>query len=162
MKLGPTLLTIAIAMWVRSLQGVPQPQSSEGPKWQKVDQLCGEVELAGPTKKSIVVNGKTEVRLYSTPVRNAEVALYRATATDKTCCAGSAPVARTRSNKIGVFEFSGFRRGLYWLKVRNGHVEGAIPLRLTDDFRAESCHAPSVERTFVVDARPPTVETRIH
>ena len=162
MKLIITLSVVAIAIWVHSLQNVSQPQSNEGPKWQRVDQLCGEVELAAPTKKSIVVKGKTEVRLYTTRVKNAEVILYPGTATDKTCCGSSAPVARTRSNNFGSFEFSGFHRGLYWLKVTNGNVNGAIPLQLTDDFSAKSCHAPSTQRGFVVDAQPPTVETRIH
>src|SRR5712672_809478 len=76
MKLIITLSVAAIAIWVHSLQNVSQSQSNEGPKWQRVDQLCGEVELAAPTKKSIVVNGKTEVRLYTTRVKNAEVILY--------------------------------------------------------------------------------------
>jgi hypothetical protein len=154
-----TLSVIAIAMWV---QNVPQPLSNEGPKWQRVDQLCGEVELEAPTKKSIVVNGNAEIRLYSTPVRNAEVILYQGTTTDKTCCGSSAPVARTRSNNFGTFEFSGVHRGLYWLKVKNARVNGAIPLQLTDDFSAKSCHAPSTARSFIVDGHPPTVETRIH
>jgi hypothetical protein len=161
MKLITTLPTIAIAMLFPSLQGGSHPQSIEGPKWQGVDQLCGEVLLAAPTNKSIVVNGKPEIRLYSTPVKNAELTLYRATATDKTCCGSPAPAARTRSNNFGKFEFLGFHRGLYWLKVKNGNVNGAIPLQLTDEFSAKSCRAPEVERRFVVDAQPPTVETRI-
>lgn len=161
MKLMISLSIIAIAIWVHFPQGGPQPQSSEGPKWQRVDQLCGKVELAAPTKKSIVVNGRTEIRLYSTPVKNAELILYQGAATDKACCGSSAPIARTRSNNFGAFEFSGFQRGLYWLKVENGKLDGAIPLQLTDDFSAKSCRAPSTERRFVVDAQPPTVETRI-
>jgi hypothetical protein len=161
MKLTVWLLTIAIAIWISSRQAESSPQSNDGPKWQRVDQLCGELELAAPTKKSIVVNGKTEIRLYSTPVRNAEVILYHATAADKTCCT-SAPLARTRSTKFGAFEFSGYIRGLYWLKIEAGTVNGAIPLQLTDDFNAKFCHAPSTSRSFIVDARPPTVETRIH
>jgi hypothetical protein len=162
MKLTRWLPTIAIAIWVSSPQGVPPPQSNDGPKWQKVDQLCGELELAAPTKKSIVVNGKTEIRLYSTPVKNAEVILYNARASDKACCGNSAPLARTRSTKVGAFEFPGLSHGLYWLKVEAGNVNGAIPLQLTDDFNAKFCHAPSTTRTFIVDAQPPTVETRIH
>jgi hypothetical protein len=162
MKLTTTLSTIAIALWVHSLQGVPPPQSTDEPKWQKVDQLCGELELAAPTQKSIVVNGKAEIRLYSTPVKNAEVILYNGTATDKTCCGTSAPVARTRSTKFGAFEFSGFRRGLYWLRVETRNVNGVIPLQLTNDFSAKLCHAPSTSRSFIVDAQPPTVETTIH
>jgi hypothetical protein len=161
MKLTVPLLAIAIAMWVHSARGVPQAQSNGSPKWQRVDQLCGHVQLAAPSKKTVVVNGKTEVRLYSAPAKNADVALYQRSVTDKTCCGSSTALARTRSNNVGAFELSGFHRGLYWLEVKNGNVSGAIALELTDDFSAKSCHAPEVERTFVVDAQPPTVETRI-
>jgi hypothetical protein len=162
MKITTTLLMIVIAMGAHFLQSVPQPQSNEGPKWQRVDQLCGDVELAAPTKKTIAVNGKTETRQYVTEVRNAEVALYRGAATDKACCGSAVPMARTLSARSGQFEFSSFQRGLYWLAVRKGSFSGAIPLQLTDDFSLKSCHAPSTERRFVVDSQPPTVETRIH
>jgi hypothetical protein len=130
-------------------------------KWQSVDQLCGQVELSTPTKKIIVVNGKKETRLYATHVKNAEVMLYRATMDDKACCGTTAPMARTHSGRFGGFEFSGVQEGLYWLRVTKGSFAGAIPLRLTTDFDAKSCHAPSTIRSFIVDAQPPTVETMI-
>jgi len=47
-----------------SSQAVTQFLSNSEVKWQSVDQLCGQVELSGPTKKTIVVNGKRETRLY--------------------------------------------------------------------------------------------------
>lgn len=37
-------------------------------------------------KKTIVIDGKTEVRLYETPVGYAELILNRGNALDKTCC----------------------------------------------------------------------------
>jgi hypothetical protein len=152
---------VALQMQSSSAQSLPQTKSDGEVKWQNVDQLCGQVELAAPTKKTIVVNGKKETRLYNTPLKNAEVILYRGTATDKTCCGSLTPVARTRSGKLGEFDFSGFQRGLYWLQVREVSFVGAIPLKLTEDFSAKSCHAPSTYRAFIVDAQPPTVETLI-
>jgi hypothetical protein len=140
---------------------VPQLRSDTEVKWQTVDQLCGDVELAAPTKKTIVVNGKTETRLYVTQMRNAEVTLYKGAARDKACCGSAAPLARALSGRSGQFEFSGFQRGLYWLAVQKGSFSGAIPLQLTDDFNTKSCREPSTARSFIVDAQPPTVETRI-
>ena len=54
-------------------QGAPLLQSGEEPKWQTVDQLCGQLERAAPTKKTFVIGGKTETRLYATPVKEAQV-----------------------------------------------------------------------------------------
>lgn len=153
---------VTIVMGTHFLHSVPQSQSNEGPEWQKVDQLCGEVELAAPTEKSMVASGKTEIRLASTPVKNAEVVLYRGTTTDKTCCGSSAPLARTRSSRLGGFELLGFKRGLYWLHVKRGSINATIPIQLTEDFAPQSCHDASVGRFFTVDAQPPNVVTRIY
>jgi len=138
-----------------------QLQSAIEVNWQSVDQFCGLVELSAPTKKTIVVDGKTETRLYATHIKNAELVLYEATTSDKACCGPTAPVARTRSGRFGEFHFSGVQKGLYWLQVTKGSFTGAIPLRLTNDFDAKRCHAPSTIRRFIVDAQPPTVETLI-
>ncbi len=162
MRLVLAVPTIALVTVMGFSQSTPHPQSDSEPKWQKVDQVCGELEFATPTKKTIVVDGKTEARLYATPVKDAEVILYRASALDKTCCGSTAPVASTRSNRFGAFKFSGCPRGLYWLRVKRGSFTGAIPLRVTDDFNGKSCRDPSVGRSFVVDAQPPRVETRIY
>ena len=161
MRLTIAVPLIALAVGFSSAQSMQQAEST-GVKWQKVDQICGDVELAASTKKTIVVNGKKETRLYVTQFRNAELTLYRGAATDKACCGSGVALAQTQSGRFGHFEFSGVQRGLYWLAVRKGSFSGAIPLQLTDDFSPKWCHSPSTDRGFIVDAQPPTVETRIH
>lgn len=104
------VLMMAIVSLIGPLQGAPPPQSGGQANSQKVDQLCGDLKLVAPTKKTIVIDGKTEVRLYETPMDNAEVILYRGNALDKTCCGSAGPAASTRSNRFGRFEFSGFSR----------------------------------------------------
>lgn len=162
MRLDAPLLMIALTFGVHSLRKTPHAHLDEHPVWQTVDQLCGDLELAAPTRKSIVVGGKKEIRLYSTPVRNAEVVLYQASATDKTCCGSSMPVARTRSTKYGRFELSGVRHGWYWLRIIKGEFRATIPLHVTNDFDAKSCHDPSAGRIFTVDSQPPKVKTYIY
>lgn len=162
MRLTFAVPAVALAIVVGLLQSAPHPTSDNEPQWQKVDQLCGDLEFATPKKKTIVVNGKTEMRLYANPVKDAEVILYRGTTLDKTCCADATPASRTRSSKFGDFEFSGFQNGWYWLRVNKGDFSATIPLHITSDFDAKSCHARSVRRIFTVDAQPPKVQTRIY
>jgi len=157
-----TVLMIAFVSLVGHPQAAPATRPGGQPDWQQVGQLCGTVELVTPTKKTIIVAGKTEVNLYSTPVRHAEVSLYRASASDRTCCGSTGPVGRTQSDKFGRFELPGFPRGLYWLNVKKGNLVWAIPLRVTDDFSAQTCRAGYIGRSFIVDAQPPRVETRIY
>lgn len=156
------VLMMAIVSLMGLPQGAPPSQSGEQANWQKVDQLCGDLKLVAPTKKTIVIDGKREVRLYETLVEYAEVFVYRGNALDKTCCGSAGPVASTRSNRFGRFEFSGFPRGLYWLQVKKANFAGAIPLRVTDDFNAKGCQARYIGRKFILDAQPPRVETRIY
>jgi hypothetical protein len=162
MRLTFAVPTVALGAVVGLLQSAPPPSSDNEPQWQKVDQLCGDLEFATPKEKTIVVNGKTETRLYANRVKEAEVIVYRGTASDKTCCADATPASRTRSNKIGEFEFSGFQNGWYWLRVRKGDFSATIPLHTTSDFDAKSCRDRSVGRIFAVDAQPPKVQTRIY
>lgn len=131
------------------------------PQWQNVDQLCGQLELATPTKRTIVVNGKRKENSYVTYVKDADVVLYRGTHSDKVCCDSSERLARSRSRQFGAFEFSGFEPGLYWLQLKKGSLKGAIPLRVTDKFNARACRAPEIGRSFVVDSDPPVVQVRV-
>ena len=160
----PTLAvpTVALATLMGLLRSTPHPPNDNEQQWKKVDQLCGNLEFATPKKETIVVNGKTEVRLYANPVKDADVILYRGTASDKTCCADATRATRTRSNKFGKFEFSGFQSGWYWLRVNKADFSATIPLHVTRDFDAKSCRDRSVGRIFFVDAQPPKVETRIY
>ena len=112
------------------------------PLWQKVDQLCGQLELAEPTNKTIMVNGKHEERSDVTYVNDAEVFLYRGTLSDKECCGSGLPLGRTRSKRFGAFELVGFRHGLYWLQVKKGKLKGEIPLLVTHDFNARNATLP--------------------
>ena len=162
MRLTLAFPTVALATMMGLLQSTPHPPNDNELQWQKVDQLCGDLEFATPKKKTIVVNGKTETDLYANPVKNAQVILYRGTALDKTCCADATPATRTRSNKFGRFEVLGFRSGWYWLRVSEGDFGSTIPLHVTSDFDTKSCRDRSVGRSFIVDAHPPRVETRIY
>ena len=138
-------------------------QASRGEsQWQKTSQLCGVLEFATPKKKTIVVNGRTETRLYENPVEEADVLLYRGKVLDKTCCPDTTPTARTRSNRYGTFEFSGFQSGWYWLRVERDGLDVTIPLQVTSDPDIKFCRDPSVGRIYTVDSKPPSVQTQIY
>ncbi len=147
------------------LAGTTFPQAAAKPvvelEWQKVDQLCGQLELAKPTTKSIMVNGKREERSYVTFLNGAEVFLYRGANSDRECCGNRKPLAHTRSGRFGTFELPGLEHGLYWMQVRKGDLASEIPLLVAEDFNARKCRAPEVKRGFVVDSKPPVVEVRI-
>ena len=161
MKPSLVILTLVLAVGAALSQPTPWSGSTGEPQWQKVDQLCGQLELATPTKKTLIVNGKREERSYVTYLDDAEVSLYRGTRSDKECCGSEKPVAQTRSKRFGAFELLGLQRGLYWLQVKRGTLKGAIPLLVTDDFNAQRCRAPEVGRSFVVDSKPPATQVRI-
>ena len=130
-------------------------------EWQKVDQLCGQLELTKPTMKTIIVNGKREQRSYVTHLSDAEVLLYRAANSDTRCCGSERLFAHTRSSHFGAFELPGFGPGLYWLQVKKGDLRSEIPLLVTEDFNARKCRASEVGRSFAVDSKPPSVQVRI-
>jgi len=109
-----------------------------------------------------MVDGKTETRLYPNVLKDAEVTLYKGTASDENCCGGKTPAGRTKSNKLGRFELSGFQGGWYWVHIETNDFNTAIPLHVTSDLNDKSCHDRSVGRIFTVDAQPPRVETRIY
>jgi hypothetical protein len=161
MKPPLVILTLVLAVGAALSQPAPWSGSAGEPQWQKVDQLCGQLELATPTKKTIVVNGKREERSYVTYVHDAEVSLYRGTHSDKECCGSEKPVAQTHSKRFGAFELLGLQHGLYWLQVKKGTLNGEIPLLVTDDFNARTCRAPEVGRSFVVNSKPPATRVRI-
>jgi len=154
-----TLPTFALATAFGLLQSVPPHYGDT--QWQSVDQICGHLEFGTPKKTTIVVNGKTETRLNANPLKDADVIVYRGTASDKICCADAAPASHTHSNKFGQFEFSGFQNGWYWLRVKKGGFSATMPLHVTRDFDPKSCRDRSVDRIFTVDAQPPNVQTRI-
>jgi hypothetical protein len=131
-------------------------------QWQNVDQLCGILRFATPKKKTTTVDGKTETRLYTNVLKDAEVTLYRGTASDENCCGGKIPAGRTKSNQLGRFELPGFQGGWYWVRIETDDFSTKIPLHLTSDFNDKICNDPSVGRIFTVDAVPPKVETRIY
>jgi len=146
-----------------SCQAVAQHQSNGEAKWQGVDQLCGSLIFANPKTKAITAaDGKTETRLYPNVLKEADVALYRGTASDENCCGGKTPTGHTKSNKYGRFELPGFQSGWYWLRIESNNFSTTIPLHVTSDFNDKFCHDRSVGRIFTVDAEPPKVETRIY
>src|SRR5271155_119704 len=162
MRLALAIPTIVLATMMGLLQSKAHPPNDNEPRWQNVDQLCGDLEFATPKRKTTVVKGKTQTGLYANPVKDAEVILYRGTALDKTCCADAMRATRTRSNKFGKFEFSGFQSGWYWVRVNDGEFSAIIPLQVARDFDVKSCGGRSVGRIFTVDAQPPRVEMRIY
>lgn len=162
MRLTLGIATMALATVTGLYQSPADSQRLNTPQWQEVNQLCGILKFDAPLKKTITVNGKTEVRLYANFVKGAEVALYRGTAVDKTCCTETTPAGHAQSTKLGRFEFSGFQSGWYWLRVKKDDFSTTIPLHVTSDFNEKSCHSPSVGRVFTVDVQPPKVETQIY
>jgi len=141
-------------------QIAPSPHSDIKTVWQPIDQLCGQLQLAAPEKKHIIVNGKSEERLYTAYLEGAAVALYPGTSSERGCCGGK-PVATTESRKYGSFFFEGVQPGAYWLRVQKNQLVRLIPVRVTDKFNEKVCRDPSVGRSIVVDYHPPRIETRI-
>jgi hypothetical protein len=150
-----TLVTSALFSQV-----VPKTKSDVQTHWQVIDQLCGQLELATPKKKQIVVDGKAESRSYTLYLESATVSLYPAISHEEECC-NARPMATVRSSKYGAFEFEGVQHGAYWLRVQKNELIGLIPVRITHDFDQKACHDPSVGRSIVVDSSPPKIETRI-
>jgi hypothetical protein len=159
--LGITMVGLAVA--ITFCQSVPASPQHNTPQWQNVDQLCGILEFETPRKKTITTaEGKTEIRLYANVLKSAEVALYRGTFSDESCCGAKMPIAHAKSTTSGRFELTSFQSGWYWLHIESDNFSTTIPLHVTRDFNDKSCHDPSVGRIFTVDAKPPKVETRIY
>jgi len=148
------LSSIAVA------QNATVPNSDVQTEWQAIDHLCGQIELSAPKQKRIVVDGKSEVRLYTAFLEGATLNLYPGTAAENECCAVKA-VATTQSHRFGAFEFDGVQPGTYWLRVQKNEFVYLVPVRVTDDFDAKECRLPEVSRAFVVDSSPPRVQKRI-
>jgi len=155
-----TGVPLAALSTVVAAQSAPTPNSDVQTNWQAIDQLCGQLELSTPKQKRIVVDGKSEVRLYTTFLEGATLTLYPGTSTEHECCAVKA-IATTQSHKFGTFEFDGMQPGAYWLRVQKNEFVGLIPIRVTDNFDAKKCKKPEVSRGFVVDSSPPKVQKRI-
>jgi hypothetical protein len=153
----PALFGISLAQ-----AAPPNRASNSNLQWQRVDQLCGQVELAAPTKKEIVVNGKAETRLYATHLTNAELVLYSGSRDENKCCRQQKVLERTKSNRRGSFYLTAFHIGYYWLQIRKGTLNVFIPIEVTHEFDPTSCHDYSVGRLFIADSVPPTVITRIY
>ena len=156
------LAVIALAALSASAvaQNATMPNSDVQTNWQTLDQLCGQIELSTAKQKHIVVNGKSEVRLYTAFLEGATLTLYPGTATERECCAVKA-IATTESHKFGAFEFDSVHSGAYWLRVQKNEFVHLIPVRVTDNFDAKQCKLPEVSRSFVVDSSPPKVQKRI-
>ena len=137
------------------------PEKKHDPTlWQSIDQLCGQLELAAPRKKQIIVNGKTETHLYAAYIEGATLTLYPAKPNSQECC-DTKPTAITRSRRYGAFEFQDVEPGTYWLRVEQTERVYLIPVRVTDKFHPKLCHATYVGRSVFVDADPPRIQVRI-
>ncbi len=152
---------VMFAVFVGTLfpQAAPHSNADGQTQWQATDQLCGQLELAAPKRKQIVVNGKSELRLY-TALESATATLYPARSPREECC-DAKPIATAESRRYGAFEFEGVKPGTYWLRVQKNEVLHLIPVRVTHEFDKKACQDPSVGRSFVLDSSPPRIETRI-
>jgi hypothetical protein len=150
-----TAIPLAALSFVVLAQNAPTPNSDVQTRWQAIDQLCGQIELSTPRKKRIVVEGKSEIRLYTAFLEDATLTLYPGTSTEPV------PIATTQSHKFGTFEFHGVDPGVYWLRIQKKEFVGLIPVRVTDNSDAEQCKRSEVVRSFVVDSSPPKVQKRI-
>lgn len=149
-----------LSLLAATLLGWSQKSLTEQPQWQKIDQLCGQVELERPTSKKIIVNGKAETRLYTTYLEGATLTLFSAHEGQAACCEPNA-TASTRSGRYGAFEFRRVPKGMYWLRVQQGGLSRVVPIRLTEDFNVRVCRSPSARRSVIVDSNPPRVQLRI-
>jgi hypothetical protein len=152
-------LLVAFSM-AADAQSAPTAKSDAQTNWQSVDQLCGQLELSTPKQKHVIVDGKSELRLYTAFLEGATLTLYPGTSTEPECCAVKA-IATTQSHKFGAFELESVQPGRYWLRVQKNEFVRLIPVRVTDDFDKKQCQKPWVRRAFVVDSNPPKVQTRI-
>ncbi len=150
-----TAVLFAALSFVAVAQNAPPPNSDGQTRWQAIDQLCGQIELSTPRKKRIVVEGKSEIRLYTAFLEDATLTLYPGTLTEPL------PIATTQSHKFGTFAFHGVAPGVYWLRIQKKEFVALIPVRVTDNSNAEVCKRPEVARSFVVDSSPPKVQKRI-
>lgn len=158
MRFHLAVATLALVAATALCQSPPSSDRRSAVQWQNVDQLCGVLQFVTPKTKTITTaDGKTETRLYANVLKDAEVVLYRGTASDENCCGGKPPVGHAKSNTSGSFELSGFQKGFYWLRIENNNFTSTIPVLVTSDFNEGLCHERSVGRMFTADARPPKV-----
>ncbi|HXY51475.1 MAG TPA: hypothetical protein VEI01_18650 [Terriglobales bacterium] len=155
-----TLGRLVLLFFIADSLSIPAYTADEKVQWLDVDQLCGQLQLETPEKKTIIVDGKTESRLYTAYLGDATITLYPATSAENECCATS-PIATVRSRKYGAFEFKGVQPGYYWLRVQKNGIPRLIPVHLRGSFSEKSCSDSSVRRSFVVDSTQPKIETRI-
>jgi len=151
---------LGLLLFLTCLLSISASKADEKVGWQDVDQLCGQLQLETSKKKTIVVDGKTESRLYTAYLEDATITLYPATSDERECCAGN-PIPTARSRKDGAFEFKGVQPGYYWLRVQKNGLERLIPVHVRSTFNEKACYDSSVRRSVVVDATPPKIETRI-
>jgi hypothetical protein len=144
------LLAVAVAL------NTTTPNSDIQTNSQAIDQLCRQLELSTPKQKRVVVNGKSEVRLYTAFLEAATLTLYPGTSTEHECCVNA--IATTQSHKFGTFEFDGVQPGAFWLRVQKNEFVRLIPVHVTDNFDAKQCKRPELSRGFVVDSSPPRFE----
>lgn len=151
---------LGLFLFIAGSLSTPTSNAEEKLQWQDIDQLCGQLQFESPQKKIIIVDGKSELRLYTAYLQDALVTLYPATSAKKECCAAT-PMATAQSRKYGAFEFKGVEPGYYWLRVQKNGVMRVIPVHVTKAFETKACYDPAVRRSIVVDSTPPTIQTRI-
>ena len=157
-------LAVVVFLVVFSIVAVGQSPPTHAPdvetNWESIDQLCGQLELSAPKQKHYIVDGKSEIRLYTAFLEDATLTLYHGTSTERECCAVK-EIATTQSHRFGAFEFEGVQPGTYWLRVQKNEFVRVIPVRVTDNFDARQCKKPWINRAFVVDSNPPKVHVGI-
>ena len=131
-------------------------QQDSEPHWQKIDQLCGQLQFVTPKENVIGMESRFRVAY----LMNADLSLYVASPKDNQCC-GTKTLATVQSDRYGSFRFRGIGSGNYWLRVQKDGKEYIVPLEVTADFNQKTCLDPSVARDVVVDSKPPSVQVRI-
>lgn len=121
------------------------------------------MRLSTPIEKTIrTEDGKLEKRLYANVLKDAEIALYKGTPSDRSCCGAKIVDRRTKSDKFGSFELLGLQSGWYWAHIKTNDFSATIPVHVMNNSNDKSCHDRSVGHIFTVDSRPPKMETRIY
>ncbi|MGH9777411.1 MAG: hypothetical protein ACRD5I_03275 [Candidatus Acidiferrales bacterium] len=159
-------VTMALFCWmpVACSSTPPPPLPVESIYWQRMNQLCGEVQLGVATMKVIrTQEGKIEERLYETPLPNAKIVLYKAVDLNTACCNKAQRIGETVSNRYGRFEFHGNPAGHYWLVVYMKDREVHVPV-IAEAYKQENCEeVPYASTIITVDSMPyPKVEMFLH
>ncbi len=104
---------------------------------------------------------KAKTLLYSNPMKDVAVVLYKADNERASCCDANAKVGEALTDHAGRFRFTSYAAGYYWLVIHSQAGEVKVPIK-AELYDQRSCEDRNVVRIIFADAQPePKVEVRI-